>query len=786
MKQFGWLITLGLLGAVAMAGEKYAFVVGIDEYAPPYRLQCARVDVPAVVGLLRDSLGFPERNIKVLRDKEATSAAIRDGFREQLINKVRPGDLAVFYYSGHGSTRVDLDGDEEDGLDEMIVPIDFDPNKWDDMITDDHFGRWIKEIKTRNIVIILDCCHSGTGTKGFNAGGSDDLEKYYPGGWAPLEAKQEANRSRSVFQKGGAAGGKRGAGGGSDSKDIGEKNHILLAACAAEQKALGGTSGSSFTKALVKAIKEKPGITYEDLKTLVVPVVETYSKSQGKGMQTPQIEGLLKSTVFTAVGTPGRVGNTTVPSLIAPASTPPPPPPAATSRKPKPVERGKAWENSLGMKFVPVASTDVLFSIWETRVQDFQRFIGETRHEATFGVRSLESTPDGEGGAKFTLVEKEGRSWANPGFPQSQTHPVCAVSWEDAKAFCAWLTEKDRKEGLLGPTMSYRLPTDDEWSRAAGLPTEQGESPFHRNGAIKNYYPWGSQWPPPAGIANLGGRETGWGKNALSDYRDNFERTAPVGAHSLVQNGLYDLSGNVWEWCEDAFRKGSAERTLRGGSWGITTQGGAEASMRHHADAGFRFDNFGFRCVISFTASGVIEPVLPLSGPMTYRDFPLKVSVNKSQLRFDELATVSVESGEDCYIRLYHISAEGAVTQIYPNKFQRENKLKKGDKVVFPPAGSTFQFRITEPAGSEMIRAIASTEQFDDLKDFKEVEMKGVFMNVGQLSAAGTATKGMLVEAVPPPPALRPVVVATPPPPPPAPVQKIRMSSAYAVYQVTR
>ena len=219
MKQLGLLTMLGLLAASAVAGEKYAFVVGIDEYAPPYRLQCARVDVPAVVGLLRDSLGFPEKNIKVLRDKEATSAAIREGFREQLINKVRPGDLAVFYYSGHGSTRVDLDGDEEDGLDEMLVPIDFDPNKWDDMITDDHLGRWIKEIKTRNIIMVLDCCHSGTGTKGFNAGGSDDQEKYYPGGWAPLEAKQEAVRSRSVFQNGTAAGGKssKRGGGGSDT-----------------------------------------------------------------------------------------------------------------------------------------------------------------------------------------------------------------------------------------------------------------------------------------------------------------------------------------------------------------------------------------------------------------------------------------------------------------------------------------------------------------------------------------------------------------------------------------
>jgi formylglycine-generating enzyme required for sulfatase activity len=108
----------------------------------------------------------------------------------------------------------------------------------------------------------------------------------------------------------------------------------------------------------------------------------------------------------------------------------------------------EARTNSLGMKFVSVSGTSVLFSIWETRVQDYTAYV------------QVASGADG--------------SWKNPGFSQTATHPVVNVSWDDAKGFCVWLTEKERREGKLPDGSQYRLPTDSEWSWAVGIGNREG------------------------------------------------------------------------------------------------------------------------------------------------------------------------------------------------------------------------------------------------------------------------------------------------------------------------
>src|ERR1043166_905628 len=149
---------------------------------------------------------------------------------------------------------------------------------------------------------------------------------------------------------------------------------------------------------------------------------------------------------------------------------------------------GKRWTNSLGQIFAPVPDTPVLFCILPTRVQDFEAFVTATGYDARENMNSFRP---GDG------TKVRGDSWKSPGFAQGPTHPVCGVSWVDAQAYCSWLTDKERKEGRLNAGQVYRLPMDLEWSAAVGLDIEFGKTPSERSGKIQNFFPWGTQWPPP-------------------------------------------------------------------------------------------------------------------------------------------------------------------------------------------------------------------------------------------------------------------------------------------------
>lgn len=226
-------------------------------------------------------------------------------------------------------------------------------------------------------------------------------------------------------------------------------------------------------------------------------------------------------------------------------------------------------ENSLGHKFVKVG--DVYFSVWQTRVKDFEAF------------------------AK--AVNLKSSNWKSPGFRQEPDHPVVNVSWNEAIAFCKWLTEKERKEGRLPASQFYRLPTDLEWSAAVGLPQESGRTPEARDMGVQDMYPWGTQWPPPEGAGNYTGEETG-SDVAIKGYNDQFPWTAPVGSFPANKLGLYDMGGNVWQWCMDPWNNDSKAKVLRGASWyNGALKLSLLASCRVNAAPDSSTDNYGFRIV---------------------------------------------------------------------------------------------------------------------------------------------------------------------------------------------
>jgi serine/threonine protein kinase len=269
-----------------------------------------------------------------------------------------------------------------------------------------------------------------------------------------------------------------------------------------------------------------------------------------------------------------------------------PKPPLVSTLHPPPPQAGKAWTNSLGMRFVPLGN--VFASVWETRVRDFEAFVNATGYDAVGGMSSAVT----QNGFKLNQM-----SWKSPGFSQTPDHPVVGVSWEDANQFCAWLTKKERSEGTLRSFQQYRLPTDREWSEAIGLEREQYETPSERSAKIKNVYPWGTAFPPPVDTYNYAGSESradapeSW--LVIPNYHDPYPRTAPVSAFASNAKGLCSLGGNVWEWCMDKFEKDLNWRTLRGGSWATSRPEEMLSAYRRGYGPLFRSDEIGFRCVIA-------------------------------------------------------------------------------------------------------------------------------------------------------------------------------------------
>jgi formylglycine-generating enzyme required for sulfatase activity len=195
-------------------------------------------------------------------------------------------------------------------------------------------------------------------------------------------------------------------------------------------------------------------------------------------------------------------------------------------------------------------------------VGQFRRFVEASGYET-----EAESSGLGASGLVGREWKQDKRiTWRNPGFKQGENHPVVCVSHNDAVAFLAWLNDEETGSGW-----TYRLPTEAEWEYAC------------RAGTVGLY--GGSDDPESLVlIANVADASF---KKKYPRYLgiqgdDGYVYTAPVGSFAPNAWGLYDLLGNVWEWCDDyydaAFYKSSPtedprnatralKRLIRGGSW---------------------------------------------------------------------------------------------------------------------------------------------------------------------------------------------------------------------------
>lgn len=196
------------------------------------------------------------------------------------------------------------------------------------------------------------------------------------------------------------------------------------------------------------------------------------------------------------------------------------------------------------------------------------------------GPQTLVTLSEGFWMSRYEVTQREYLAvmGANPSLPGDLENPVEAVDWEDAMAYCRALTAKERDGGNLPAGYEYRLPTEAQWEYAcrAGTTTAFHDGPALRSGMANffgkfEYPPCGPN--PPLYCVNLNSFET-----------EAIDRPVPVGSYAPNAWGLYDMHGNVQEWCLDSIQNflpgghvtdprgpepPNCSHAIRGGSWYI-------------------------------------------------------------------------------------------------------------------------------------------------------------------------------------------------------------------------
>jgi formylglycine-generating enzyme required for sulfatase activity len=244
----------------------------------------------------------------------------------------------------------------------------------------------------------------------------------------------------------------------------------------------------------------------------------------------------------------------------------------------------------------PRHKVEITRAFWMSRcevtVAQFRKFVESTGYK---------TEPEESGEGSFALDIKTGeiarapeRIWSNPGYTQGDNHPVVCVSWKDATAYCEWLSKQEGK--------TCRLPTEAEWEYACRAGTDtllatgedllslQGAANM-ADGALQTVY------------ASAGG---------CAPWNDGYAFTSTVGSFIPNRFGLFDMHGNVAEWCQDWYDAGyyanspakdpqgplsGKWRVVRGGSWYNTASCG-RSSGRHDNIATSPATTNGFRVVM--------------------------------------------------------------------------------------------------------------------------------------------------------------------------------------------
>lgn len=347
------------------------------------------------------------------------------------------------------------------------------------------------------------------------------------------------------------------------------------------------------------------------------------------------------------------------------------------------------FAESIGIKLVPIGPGSFLMGSPETEAgreeDEFQHRVTLTQpfsmaaHEVTVGqfrrfvedaAYKTDAERDGKGVPSWNQAEGKSQehpeyNWRNTGFPQTDSHPVVDVSWNDAQEFCRWLSRKDGRR--------FRLPTEAEWEYAcrAGTTTR---------------FNCGDEDESLAGAANVADSTARTAPTTANYWKpflnssDGFAFTAPVGSYHPNAWGLFDMHGNVWERCEDwSFRDyyrsspeidpkgpdngGSRQilnKVIRGGAWDRTASHCRSANRLLGGGLNGRDEHIGFRVVAASNAASAGEQANP----------PAEAAKDKAKT-----PETDPQPKNESNQRTQDESQAIAIIEMVGGKFQRDEKL---------------------------------------------------------------------------------------------------------------
>jgi formylglycine-generating enzyme required for sulfatase activity len=476
---------------------------------------------------------FEKVKVKTLIGEEATAAAMRQmvnsAATDYRVGEIQPQDVVILFVSTHGFV---------DEFDKKLYLKGHDYNAYSNIATSlgyQEILNMFNRIPCKKL-IFLDACYSGAGKRNSNSkainGAIQQLSRTQDGLVTMTSSSEDQVSYEDDAWESGAFTEAllQGLQGKADGSDGSYKNGIISLdeLC---------TYANATVPQLVKNKKSEiqiPNRTRDDLGNLALFAAANFDKNtlpfpKGNTPEPPKPVRNLPNMVFVKGGTfqmgsnDGRDNQKTIHS---------------------------------------VTLDDFYIGKYEVTVAEFEKFVTATGYET-------DAEKDGNSRVYTTTWEtKVGIYWKHDAKgnlrPRSDyNHPIIHVSWNDATAYCKWLQETTGK--------GYRLPTEAEWEYAArGGNQPKGHKYAGTNDESSLYR-----------YANFADKNIDFDWSVKSQ-NDNYAYTAPVGKYLSNELGIYNMSGNVWEWCSDwygsDYYKNSSSnnpqgansgtyRILRGGSW---------------------------------------------------------------------------------------------------------------------------------------------------------------------------------------------------------------------------